>query len=287
MNQLNLFPKEATKVTQKRNKETTKNRIDIYRKKYRQISWQQLLWKLFIAIRVPLIAAKHQLITSAKNYYNTKPFPWFRVALVLLFIYAFFKKDMEFNVNMGAPPAILSEEGQHSNSKLTMGSFAQATNYTAENRSVVNLKEADVEAYIKRFTKVALVEMNKFQIPASIKMGQAILASHAGKNALAQQYNNHFATTCKGGANCQDFQAGNQAAMVSTYQSAWESWRSHSQLLSGTSYAHLKEYGKQYKKWAKGLEQAGYGNANNYSLQLIKVIETYQLYKLDKLSENL
>ncbi len=287
MNQLNLFPKVAIK--EKETKSQTKNKfsLDTYKKMYAEISWKQLLLKMLTALRVPFIAAKHQVLISIKNYWKTKPFPWFRLALVLLFVYVFFQKDMRFNINLGAPPAILSEEENSASSKLTMGNFAQTTNYSTKKTGMVELKAVDVEAYIRRFRKVALVEMDKFGIPASIKMGQAILASHAGKNSLAQQYNNHFATTCNGGANCQNIQIGSQSAMVNTYQSAWESWRNHSQLLSTPTYEHLKTHNKNYKKWAQGLVAAGYGNTNNYSQQLIQIIETYQLYKLDSLNENL
>lgn len=287
MNQLDLFPKVEVKATKSKSQKNNNYTISAYKKMYADISWKHLLIKVLVTLRVPLIAAKHQLLTYIKNYWRTKPFPWFRVALALLFVYVFFQKDMRFNINMGAPPSILSQEENGASSKLTMGSFAQTASYSAKKAGQVQLNEVDVAAYIRRFRKVALVEMNKFNIPASIKMGQAILASHAGKNSLAQQYNNHFATTCNGGSNCENVQIGRQTAMVNTYQSAWESWRSHSQLLSGSNYAHLKEYNKNYKKWAKGLESTGYGNGNNYSQQLIQVIETYQLYQLDNLNENL
>lgn len=286
MNQLNLFPQEKTNTTKKTSPK--KNILDAYRKQYAEINWQHLVWKILVALRVPLTSAKHQLITSGKAFLNIKPFPWFRVALVLLFAYVFFKKDLQFNINMGGDSGILSEEKSKTPpSKLTMGGFAQTANYTKEKTNTIHLNDSDVAAYIKRFRKVAIVEMNKFGIPASIKMGQAILASHAGKNSLAQQFNNHFALTCNEGTNCENFQVGNQTAMIKTYQSAWESWRNHSQLLSSDSYAHLKSHNKQYKKWAKGLEKAGYGNANNYSHQLIQVIERYDLMQLDHSNENL
>lgn len=287
MNQLNLFPKVEVKETKSQSQTNNTYSINGYKKMYAEISWKQLLLKVLVTLRVPFIAAKHQFLTYVKNYWKTRPFPWFRVALTLLFVYVFFQKDMRFNINMGAPPAILSEEENKVSSKLTMGNFAQTASYSKKKTNTVQLDAVNVEAYIRRFRKVALVEMNKFGIPASIKMGQAILASHAGKNSLALQYNNHFATTCNGGDNCQDIRIGDQTAMVNTYQSAWESWRSHSQLLSSPAYAHLKTHNKNYKEWAKGLESAGYGNGNSYSQQLIQVIETYQLNQLDNLSESL
>lgn len=290
MNQLNLFPKPETKKGQAKTSNNNTNRIDIYRKIYKEITWQQLLMKVFVALKVPFIAAKHQVMTGTKryikNFLNTRPFPWFRVALVVLFIYAFFQKDLQFNINLGAPN-ILSEEEAHSASKLMVGNFAQEAKYTAPKSIITNLNDDAVKNYINRFKKVAVIEMDKFDIPASIKMGQALLASHAGTNSLANQYNNHFAITCHDEINCENFQVGNTSAMVRTYQSAWESWRNHSQLLSNSTYGHLKAYKKNYKKWANGLEAAGFSQANNYSEQLIQVIEKYQLYQLDHLTENL
>ena len=291
MNQLNLFPETKTKKGQQEKIDQTHNRIDIYRRIYKEITWQQLLLKILAALKVPFVAAKHQLMTRAKssikNYLSGRPFPWFRVALVLLFVYAFFQKDLQFNINLGAPN-ILSEETTTSASKLMVGGFPQAVKHTATNNksNITHLDDKAVEGYINRFKRVAIVEMDKFDIPASIKMGQALLASHAGTNSLASQYNNHFAITCKDGVNCENFQIGNQSAMVKSYQSAWESWRNHSQLLSTSKYAPLKEYKKNYKKWATGLEAAGFSQANNYSEQLIQVIEKYQLYQLDHVIGN-
>jgi len=284
MNQLNLFPKTENPKEQEKASNTTKNRIDIYRRVYREITWQQLLMKLLVAIKVPFISAKHQIITNAKssikNYLATRPFPWFRVALVVLFLYAFFQKDLQFNINLGGADSI-SEETTDTSSKLMVGGFSQTVNHTTPTITTVTLEDAAVKAYINRFKKVAVVEMNKFGIPASIKMGQALLASHAGTNSLANQYHNHFAITCVEGANCENFQVGNQSAMIKTYQSAWESWRNHSQLLSTPKYAPLKAYKKNYKKWANGLEEVGFSQASNYSKQLIQIIEKYQLYQLD------
>ncbi len=290
MNQLNLFPKTTTKKGQEKTNTNTAHKIDIYRRVYKKISWQQLLKKLLVSMKVPFIAAKHQIITnvkvSVKNYLTTHPFPWFRLALILLFLYAFFQKDLQFNINLGGPNN-LSEETTSSSSKLMVGGIPQTVKYTTPKSTTINLNDKSVEAYINRFKRIAVIEMDKFGIPASIKMGQALLASHAGTNSLANQYNNHFAITCIEGANCEHFQIGDQSAMIKSYQNAWESWRNHSQLLSTSKYATLKAYKKNYKKWAIGLEQAGFSQANNYSTQLIQVIEKYQLNQLDHLTENL
>lgn len=289
MNQLNLFPEAETKKEKETTNTTATNRIDIYRRVYKEITWQQLVKKLLIALKVPFIAAKHHIITNVKsgvkNYLNTHPFPWFRLALVLLFLYAFFQKDLQFNINLGGANT-LSEEKINPSSKLMVSGIPRVVKHTAPENITLNLNDKSVEAYINRFKRVAIVEMDKFDIPASIKMGQALLASHAGTNSLAKQYNNHFAITCIDGADCESFQVGNQSAMIKKYGSAWESWRNHSQLLSTPKYTTLKNYKKNYKKWASGLEAAGFSQTNNYGEQLIQVIEKYQLYQLDHLTRN-
>jgi flagellum-specific peptidoglycan hydrolase FlgJ len=259
----------------------SENKLSSYREKYAQISWKQLLIKIWIAARVPFVAAKYQILTRVRNYLRTQPFPWLKVALVFLLVYVYFKKDLKFNINMGAPTTALSDANPNN---VTALSIAQSSiPKKASRKSIITqLPNENVQAYINRFSKVALVEMNKYKIPASIKMGQAILASHAGKNTLAQQYNNHFAITCEGGDNCNSYQTAAHHALVRTYQSAWESWRAHSLLLSTPTYNHLKRYGNNYKNWAHGLAESGYGNEAYYGAELIECIEKYELYKLDK-----
>lgn len=291
-NQLHLFKKVEIR---KQKKSTRRNKADIlttYKEVFAQINWMQLLGKIVKALKVPLIAAKYQLITRVKTFIYTRPFPWFKVSLVILFLYVFFQKDIQFQINMGVPASSLSEEEKNKEtSQLSMNGFAQTANFFEKKATKkvfsINLPDQDVKAYIDRFTKVALVEMRKYGIPASIKMGQGLLASQAGKNNLAQQYNNHFGTICKNQDNCKNVKITNQNIGVKSYQSAWESWRAHSQLLSTAPYVHLRKHDKSYQKWAKGLESIGYGNHKNSSEQLIQTIEKYQLFKLDELSENL
>ena len=50
----------------------------------------------------------------------------------------------------------------------------------------------DNEAYIKKYYKIAMREMNDYGIPASITLAQGILESAAGTSRLAVQANNHF-----------------------------------------------------------------------------------------------
>ena len=62
------------------------------------------------------------------------------------------------------------------------------------------------------------------------------------------------------------------------------SYRDHSEFLaSHARYAFLFDYrANDYKKWAKGLRQAGYATDKRYSQKLIYLIEKHQLHKFDK-----
>ena len=142
-----------------------------------------------------------------------------------------------------------------------------------------------VKAYVRRFRKVAKVEMEKYGIPASVKMAQAILESNAGRSLLSTKNNNHFgmkcfSRTCKKG-HCSNFGDDSHKDFFRKYNTAWESWRSHSKLIANGKYKSLLKYGNDYKKWAKGLKQLGYATARHYDQTLIELIEKYRLYELD------
>lgn len=142
-----------------------------------------------------------------------------------------------------------------------------------------------VKAYVRRFRKVARVEMEKYGIPASIKMAQAIVESNAGRSSLSTKNNNHFGMkcfshTCKKG-HCSNFGDDSHKDFFRKYNTAWESWRSHSKLIANGKYKSLLKYGNDYKKWAKGLKRLGYATAPHYDQTLINTIEKYHLYELD------
>ena len=48
------------------------------------------------------------------------------------------------------------------------------------------------EAYIQKYKGIAIREMEKHGIPASIKLAQGILESNSGRSDLATQAKNHF-----------------------------------------------------------------------------------------------
>ena len=48
------------------------------------------------------------------------------------------------------------------------------------------------EEYIKKYRDIAVEEMKKYHIPASITLAQGLLESGAGQSTLARKSNNHF-----------------------------------------------------------------------------------------------
>ena len=142
--------------------------------------------------------------------------------------------------------------------------------------------------YIEEFAFIAVSEMERAGVPASIKLAQGILESNAGKSELASKGNNHFGIKChrdwKGKKMYRkDDEPGKSCFRV--YDSAQESYIAHTEFLRGNRrYDFLFEYKvTDYKKWAKGLKKAGYATSPTYAPKLIRVVETYELHKYDRM----
>lgn len=153
--------------------------------------------------------------------------------------------------------------------------------------AVVEEKMAKCRNYIKRFGPVAVREMKKYGIPASIKLAQGLLESDVGESRLARTANNHFGIKCfsrscsKG--HCANYTDDSHKDFFRIYGSAWESYRAHSRFLQGSRYAHLKSLGvADYKGWAYGLKKAGYATDPRYPQKLIRIIEELRLHELDQ-----
>ena len=142
------------------------------------------------------------------------------------------------------------------------------------------------QEYIDVYAKLAIQEMNEFHIPASITMAQACLESGDGNSPLATDANNHFGIKCNsswtGPSIRQDDETKNEC--FRKYNTAIESFRDHSKFLTGgMRYQFLFDYDiTDYRKWAYGLRKAGYATDPQYPERLIKIIEEFQLDKLDQ-----
>ena len=62
--------------------------------------------------------------------------------------------------------------------------------------SWTSIHAQDQVAYIRKYQDLAIAEMMRTGIPASIKLAQAILESNCGQSELACKANNHFGIKC-------------------------------------------------------------------------------------------
>ncbi len=144
------------------------------------------------------------------------------------------------------------------------------------------------ESYIRQYRHMAIEQMYKYGVPASITLAQGLLESRAGQSELATRANNHFGIkvggTWTGPYILRDDDARNEKFRV--YRNAAESYEDHSRFLArGQRYASLFSLERDdYRGWARGLKQAGYATNPRYADLLISLIERYDLQRYDKMS---
>ena len=144
------------------------------------------------------------------------------------------------------------------------------------------------ERYIKRYASLAVEEMHRSGVPASITLAQGLLESGSGLSRLAKEGNNHFGIKChvgwKGKTMYHDDDARGECFRV--YDSPEESFRDHSDFLRYRDrYKFLFDLETtDYKGWAYGLKKAGYATDPNYPTKLIKYIEDYDLARYDTMT---
>lgn len=140
------------------------------------------------------------------------------------------------------------------------------------------------QQYINQYKDVAIEQMLKYNIPASITLAQGLFESRAGLSILATKGNNHFGIKChgwQGAAVYHDDDAKNECFRA--YNNAYESYEDHSKFLAnGQRYRKLFSLKvTDYKGWAHGLKAAGYATNPQYANKLIDIIQLYKLYEYD------
>ncbi len=146
------------------------------------------------------------------------------------------------------------------------------------------------ELYLQRFGPVAVEQMKKYGIPASITLAQGLLESGRGTSRLATIGNNHFGIKADDrwtGDTIRSFDNGRWCTFRK-YKDAGKSYEDHSRFLCENSrYDFLFELEiTDYKRWAKGLKDAYYAEDREYDKKLIGIIERYELSQYDSNSKN-
>ena len=149
---------------------------------------------------------------------------------------------------------------------------------------VTTLSAAE-DAYINNYRDIAVNEMKRTGIPASITLAQAMIESDYGRSSLAKEANNHFGIKChsdwSGPKVYHNDDRRNEC--FRKYGKPEDSFYDHSEFLkSGSRYDFLFSLSStDYKAWAQGLKKAGYATNPDYANMLIRTIEEKSLNYYD------
>jgi LysM repeat protein len=160
---------------------------------------------------------------------------------------------------------------------LTIFSIVIATSSWAQN--------SDYVAYINQYKDIAIEQMRKYRIPASITLAQGLLESGAGKSELARKSNNHFGIKCHSWDGKRTYHDDDEKGeCFRVYKNVRDSYEDHSIFLAtGSRYAFLFKFSEtDYVNWARGLKRAGYATSPTYADKLIEIIERYDLDRFDR-----
>ena len=163
-----------------------------------------------------------------------------------------------------------------------------ATNYAAAQAKPMSKKD-----YIEKYKELAISEMERSGIPASISLAQGIVESSAGNSRLARESNNHFGIKCKTDWTGETFYIedddydakGNiMKSCFRKYPRAEESYLDHTDYLMNTlRYQSLFEYeSTDYENWAQGLKKLGYATNPQYADMLVRTVKENDLGQFDR-----
>ena len=150
---------------------------------------------------------------------------------------------------------------------------------------VLGQSNQEVLAYIEKYKTIAIQEMKRAKIPASITLAQGIHESGAGTSVLCKNTNNHFGIKCHADWTGKGYRHDDDAPKecFRVYDDPYESFIDHSVFLHGRKwYQPLFALPiNDYKAWAHGLKKAGYATNPKYPQIIIKTIEDFQLWRFD------
>ncbi len=138
--------------------------------------------------------------------------------------------------------------------------------------------------YIETYADLAMSEMFRTGVPASITLAQGILESASGRSQLAIQANNHFGIKCHNWEGERMYYDDDEKGeCFRKYSNPEQSFIDHSDFLRYRDrYKFLFDLKPtDYKGWAHGLKSAGYATDPKYAHKLIDLIEEYNLHIYD------
>jgi LysM repeat protein len=169
---------------------------------------------------------------------------------------------------------------------FTLAALCMSLGLSAQGIQSVEDKKYNIHEYIDRFKDIAIREMERSGIPASITLAQGIQESGIGNSLLAREANNHFGIKCHKGWQGKSYYQWDDDPTEScfrVYSTADSSYIDHTEFLKGRKhYAFLFDYeSTDYVSWAHGLKKANYATDPTYPQKLIGTIERYKLQAYD------
>ena len=238
---------------------------------------------------------------------------WFKLVIIGFGLYLYLQKDFRFQVDMRAPatqeevqspapfvpapvvsapakmtatpPAtikITPPPAPAPPARMEMWSLGSPSTPVVTG-AVQHLERVDESVqlqFLQRFAKVAISEQQKYGVPASITLANALLHSHAGQRDMARAGNNFFALPCDGATTTQGTY---QGSCYRHFNNAWSSFRAHSQYVTNGSFESLRHLGStDYRAWALALERHRFGEERELAATLVRLIEQFKLHELDQ-----
>jgi LysM repeat protein len=155
--------------------------------------------------------------------------------------------------------------------------------------SFLKAQDISVEEYVSTYRSIAVAEMQRSGIPASVTLAQGILETEHGNSDLVKKSNNHFGIKCKSTWTGESVRHTDDAPneCFRKYPNAADSYKDHSDYLkTSPRYASLFELDpSDYKGWAYGLKRAGYATNPRYPQIVISNIEKYNLQQYDTVTQ--
>ena len=145
------------------------------------------------------------------------------------------------------------------------------------------------QTYADQYAEVAMEQMKRYGIPASVILAQGILESSNGKSELSRLGNNHFgikatASWLKNGGEYLVYTDDKPNEKFCKYDSVADSYEHHSRFLANNQrYAQcFKLSPDDYKGWTNSIAKAGYASGMGYATSLQQIIERNGLQKYDQ-----
>jgi len=139
--------------------------------------------------------------------------------------------------------------------------------------------QSDAERYLSRFDSLAMEVSGKYEIPASVVLGIALLESAAGTSRLCRINHNHF------GMKVRVKSSKTRSGYTTTFrkfESDEAAYLYFGEMVSGKKYYSGLKGNTDYLTWLKAMKAAKYATTSSWVIHVDKMIKRYDLTCYDK-----